>query len=63
MAIEDVRASRLGRIGAWCYDHRRRVLAGWILAVIAIAAVAVVAGSRFENDFGASASPSRPRTF
>jgi putative drug exporter of the RND superfamily len=42
----------LGRIGAWCYDHRRRVLAGWILAVIAIAAVAAAAGSRFENDFG-----------
>jgi RND superfamily putative drug exporter len=52
MAIQDVPASRLGRIGAWCYDHRRRVLAGWILGVIAIAAVAVVAGSRFENDFG-----------
>jgi RND superfamily putative drug exporter len=48
----DVPASRLGRVGAWCYDHRRRVLAGWMLAVIAIAAVAVVAGSRFENDFG-----------
>src|SRR5277367_20063 len=52
MAIKDVPASRLGRIGAWCYDHRRPVLAGWILAVIAIAAVAGVAGSRFENDFG-----------
>lgn len=19
----------LGRLAAWCYDHRRRVLAGW----------------------------------
>jgi putative drug exporter of the RND superfamily len=52
MAIKDVSASRLGRIGAWCYDHRRRVLAGWILVVIAIIAVAATAGSRFENDFG-----------
>ena len=43
---------RLGRIGAWCYDHRRSVLAGWIAGVIAIIAVASVAGSRFENDFG-----------
>jgi RND superfamily putative drug exporter len=42
----------LGRIGAWCYDHRRRVLLGWILAVIAISAVAATAGPRFENDFG-----------
>jgi RND superfamily putative drug exporter len=48
----DVRFSRLGRIGAWCYDHRWRVLLGWILAVIAIIAVAATAGSRFENDFG-----------
>ena len=52
MAVKDVPASRLGRIGVWCYDHRWRVLAGWILAVIAIIAVAATAGSRFENDFG-----------
>ena len=43
---------RLGRIGAWCYDHRRRVLLGWIIGVIAIIAVASAVGSRFENDFG-----------
>jgi RND superfamily putative drug exporter len=42
---------RLGRIGAWCYDHRRIVLLGWIAGVIAIIAVAATAGSRFENDF------------
>ena len=25
----------LGRLAAWCYDHRRRVLAGWLpVAVI-----------------------------
>jgi RND superfamily putative drug exporter len=42
---------RLGRIGAWCYDHRRRVLLGWIAGVIAIIAVASAAGSRFQNDF------------
>jgi len=42
----------LGRIGAWCYDHRRIVLLGWIAAVIAIIAVASAAGSRFEDDFG-----------
>jgi hypothetical protein len=23
-----------GRLAAWCYDHRRRVLAGWVLAVV-----------------------------
>jgi RND superfamily putative drug exporter len=44
--------SRLGRVGAWCYDHRRAVLLGWIVGVIAIIAVASAIGSRFENDFG-----------
>jgi RND superfamily putative drug exporter len=43
---------RLGRIGAWCYDHRRTVLLGWIIGVIAIIAVASAVGSRFLNDFG-----------
>jgi putative drug exporter of the RND superfamily len=43
---------RVGRIGAWCYDHRRTVLLGWIAAVVVIIAVASAAGSRFENNFG-----------
>ena len=25
-------ASGLGRLAAWCCDHRRRVLVGWVLA-------------------------------
>jgi putative drug exporter of the RND superfamily len=44
--------SWLGRIGAWCYDHRRAVLLGWIVGVIAVIAVASAIGSRFENDYG-----------
>ncbi len=43
---------RLGRVGAWCYDHRRGVLLGWIAAVIAVIAVASAAGSAFQDDFG-----------
>lgn len=39
------RANRLGRLAAWCYDHRRRVLVGWILAVVAIIGLAQWAGS------------------
>ena len=42
----------LGRIGGKCYDHRRAVLLGWIVGVIAIIAVASTIGSRFENNFG-----------
>ncbi len=45
-------AGCLGRIGAWCSDHRRSVLLGWIIGVIAIIAVASAAGSRFRDDFG-----------
>ena len=51
-AVAPPMLGRLGRIGAWCYDHRRSVLVGWIAGVIAIIAVASAAGSRFENDFG-----------
>ena len=34
----------LGRLAAWCYDHRRRVLLGWLLAVVAIIGLAQWAG-------------------
>ncbi len=44
--------SRLGRTGAWCYDHRRRVLASWLLGVVAVIALASIIGPRFENNFG-----------
>ena len=30
----------LGRLAVWCYDHRRRVLAGWLLAVVAVIGLA-----------------------
>ena len=49
----------LGRLAAWCYDHRRRVLVGWILAVVAIAALAQWAGSRLDNNFSLASSPSQ----
>jgi hypothetical protein len=51
--------SGLGRLAAWCYDHRRRVLAGWVLAVVVIAGLAQWAGSRLDNDFSLASSPSQ----
>jgi putative drug exporter of the RND superfamily len=51
--------SGLGRLAAWCYDHRRRVLAGWVLAVVAITGLAQWAGSRLDNDFSLASSPSQ----
>ena len=44
--------SWLGRVGAWCHDHRRAVLLGWVTGVIAVIAVASTVGSHFENNFG-----------
>src|SRR5690242_4602005 len=49
-------ASGLGRLAAWCYDHRRRVLAGWLLAIIGLAQWA---GSRLDNNFALAGSPSQ----
>ena len=34
-AIKPVAPGCLGRIGAWCYDHRRRVLIGGTAHVLA----------------------------
>jgi len=44
--------NRLGRIGAWCYDHRRRVLVGWLVGVVAVIALAGAIGSRSGATFG-----------
>lgn len=41
-----------GRLGAWCYDHRRAVLLAWIVGLIAVIGVAGGLGSRFEDNFG-----------
>jgi putative drug exporter of the RND superfamily len=49
----------LARLAGWCHDHRRRVLAGWLLAVVAIIALAQWAGSRLDNNFALADSPSQ----
>jgi RND superfamily putative drug exporter len=49
----------LGRLAAWCYDHRRRVLLGWLLALVAIIGLTQWAGSRLDNNFALASSPSR----
>ena len=51
-ALSHERRTWLGRTGAWCYDHRRRVLAGWLAGVVAVIALASIVGPRFENIFG-----------
>jgi RND superfamily putative drug exporter len=51
--------SVLGRLAAWCYDHRRRVLLGWLLAVVAIIGLVQWAVSRLDNNFALGSSPSQ----
>jgi putative drug exporter of the RND superfamily len=48
-----------GRLAAWCYDHRRRVLLGWLLAVVAVIGLAQWAGSRLDDNFALGSSPSQ----
>src|SRR5580698_7695033 len=58
-AGEHGRPSALGRLGGWCYDRRRAVLALWILVIIAITVVAQLVGTHFENKFTAGNTPSQ----
>jgi putative drug exporter of the RND superfamily len=52
-------SSLLGRLAAWCYDHRRRVLAGWLLAALVVVGLAQWAGGRLDNNFALPGSPSQ----
>src|SRR5690242_9044116 len=49
----------LARLAGWCYDHRRRVLAGWILVVVAIIGLSGAVGSAFQDNFTSGSSPSQ----
>jgi RND superfamily putative drug exporter len=49
----------LGRLAGWCYDHRRLVLLGWLLAVVAVIGLAPWAGSRLDNNFALGSSPAQ----
>jgi putative drug exporter of the RND superfamily len=51
--------SALGRLAGWCYDQRRRVLLGWVLAALAVIGLAQWAGSRLDNNFALAGSPSQ----
>jgi RND superfamily putative drug exporter len=41
----------LPRIAGWCYDHRRRVLILWIVALVAASALAGAVGSDYQDKF------------
>ncbi|MET3808227.1 RND superfamily putative drug exporter [Nakamurella sp. UYEF19] len=40
----------MSRLAHWCFEHRRRVVAGWLLALVAMFAVSTAVGSKFDLD-------------
>ncbi|MBO0884700.1 MAG: MMPL family transporter, partial [Mycobacterium sp.] len=49
----------LGRLAAWCYDHRRRVLLVWVVVLIGIVMFASSVGSAFSDNFASGNSASQ----
>ena len=48
----------LGRLAAWCFDHRRRVVTLWIAVLVAVVALSRIAGGSLSDSFSSSGSPS-----
>jgi RND superfamily putative drug exporter len=42
----------LARLSGWCFDHRKRVLLLWFVALVALTAASQAVGSDFQNKFG-----------
>jgi RND superfamily putative drug exporter len=41
-----------GDVAGWCYDHRRAVLGGWILALVLITVISQGIGSSYQDKLG-----------
>jgi RND superfamily putative drug exporter len=41
----------MARLARWCFEHRRRVVAAWLLALVVVAGVSVAAGTSFNTNF------------
>jgi putative drug exporter of the RND superfamily len=40
----------MARLGRWCFEHRKRVVAIWLLAIVVVAGVSVAVGSSFNSN-------------
>ncbi len=40
----------MARLGRWCFEHRKRVVATWLLAIVVIAGVSAAVGSSFNSN-------------
>ncbi len=47
------------RVAGWCYDHRRIVLAVWLVAVAALIGTATSFGSHFSDNYASASLPSQ----
>jgi RND superfamily putative drug exporter len=41
----------MARLARWCFEHRRRVVAAWLLALVVATGVSVAAGTSFNTNF------------
>ena len=39
------------RLSRWCFEHRRKVVAGWLLALVVVLSLSQGLGSKFSSDF------------
>src|SRR4051812_1906838 len=49
----------LVRVAVWSFIHRRRAIATWLLALVALTAIGQAAGSQFLDSFGGGSSQSQ----
>jgi putative drug exporter of the RND superfamily len=59
MAVPGAAASPLGRLGLWCFRHRRIVAAGWALVLVVMTVAGWMAGSAFRTDLTGGSTQSQ----
>jgi uncharacterized membrane protein YdfJ with MMPL/SSD domain len=52
-------ATRLYRLGGWAYEHRKRVLVGWLLVLVAVFASAAAFSGKTSNEFSVPGTESQ----
>ncbi len=57
--VERPETAPLGRLAGWCYDHRRLVLALWLMVIVAVTLVSQLVGSAFQDNFAGGNSESQ----
>jgi putative drug exporter of the RND superfamily len=52
----------LARIARWCAGHRKTVVVGWVVALVAVLGVSSAVGTRYANDFSSGNTESQRAT-